>query len=159
MSSSLTVSRQRVSRRTVARGAVWSVPAVAVAVAAPAFAASTTNPVVTAGASCKCPGSGGNNFNFKSVLAVTTAGSDDWTFHFTSYTFDGAVAPLPADQTLTGGDGNLILVYNLTNSAAKHIVFVQMTATNLTTNATVDITFGPQEVTFAPNCVSPILCP
>ena len=159
MSSSQPVSLQRVSRRTVTRGAAWSVPAVAVAVAAPAFAASTTNPVVIAGASCKCPGSGGNNFNFKTVLSVTSAGDDDWTFHFTSFTFDGALAPLPADQTLAGGDGNLILVYNLSNSAAKHIVFVQMTATNLTTNETVDITFGPQELTFAPNCASPILCP
>jgi uncharacterized Zn-binding protein involved in type VI secretion len=159
MSSSQTVARQRVSRRTVTRGAAWSVPAVAVAVAAPAFAASNTNPVVTAGASCKCPGSGGNNFNFKAVLSVTTAGSADWKFHFTAFTFDGSVAALPADQTLTGGDGNLILVYNLTNSAAKHTVFVQMTATNLTTNATANLTFGPQELTFAPNCVSPILCP
>jgi hypothetical protein len=135
------------------------VPAVAVAVAAPAFAASTTNPVVLAGASCKCPGSGGNNFNFKTVLSVTTAGSDDWKFHVTAFTFDAAVVPLPADQTLTGGDGNLVLLYNLSNSAAKHTVFVQMTATNLTTDVTVNLTFGPQELTFEPNCAAPILCP
>ena len=160
MSSSQLVSRQRVSRRTVTRGAAWSVPLVAVSVAAPAFSASTSNPVVTAGASCKCPGSGGNNFNFKTVLAVTTAGSDNWTFHFTSYVFDGvAVTTLPSNQTLAGGDGNLVLVYNLSNSAAKHIVSVSYNATNETTNQEVSGTFGPVELTFAPSCTAPILCP
>ena len=154
MSSSL-----QVSRRTVARGAVWSVPIVAIGVAAPAFAASAI-PSPAAGASCKCPGSGGNNFNFKTVIAFTTPGADDWKFHINSYTFDGeAVLSLPADSTLTGGDGNLILVENKTNSAAKHVVTVTYEATNLSTNQTFQGSFGPIELTFAPNCASPITCP
>ena len=41
------MSSQQVSRRSVARGAAWSVPLVAVGVAAPAFAASVINPVVS----------------------------------------------------------------------------------------------------------------
>lgn len=38
-------SQQKVSRRTIAKGAAWSVPVVAVAAAAPAASASTTTPV------------------------------------------------------------------------------------------------------------------
>ena len=149
-----------VSRRTVARGAAWTVPILAVSVAAPAFATSVSGPVVSAGASCKCPGSGGNNFNFKTVLSVTTPGNDSWTYHFTAYTFDGVdVTPLPGNQTLPGGDGNLILVYNLSNSAAKHIVSVSYNATNDTTNQEISDTFGPTELTFAPTCTAPVVCP
>ena len=155
------MSSPQVSRRTLARGAAWTVPLVAVAVAAPAFAASQDlAPTVDAGASCKCPGSGGNNHDFKTVLAFTTPGNDDWKIHVTSWTFDGAnVATLPADTTLTGGDGNVILTINLTNSEAKHMVSVVYTAQNLTTMETVSGSFGPIELTFAPNCVSPINCP
>ena len=36
------MSSHQVSRRTLARGAAWTVPLVAIAVAAPAFAASPT---------------------------------------------------------------------------------------------------------------------
>ena len=153
-------SSQYVSRRTVTRGAAWTVPLVAVGVSAPAFAVSPASaPQLAPGASCKCPGSGGNNFNFKAVLSVTTAGSADWSFHVVSWTFDGVAGPNPADVTLTEGDGNLILVVNRTNSAAKHIVAVTYQATNLATNEVINDTFGPTELTFAPNCSSPINCP
>ena len=46
-----------VSRRTLAKGAAWSVPAVALASAAPALASSIqTPPTVTVGDACKYPG-------------------------------------------------------------------------------------------------------
>ena len=45
-----------VSRRSVAKGLAWSVPAVAVASAAPAFAASGSGPVPTFISACKYPG-------------------------------------------------------------------------------------------------------
>lgn len=155
------MSSHQVSRRTLARGAAWTVPMVAVAVAAPAYAASQVfTPIVDAGASCKCPGSGANNFNFKAVLAFSTSGSDDWKIHVTSWTFDGEEVPaLPADTTLTGGDGNVIVMVDKTNSAAKHTVSVVYTAQNLTTLETVSGSFGPIELTFAPDCAFPITCP
>ncbi len=151
----------QVSRRTLARGAAWTVPMVAIAVAAPAYAASQVlAPTVDAGASCKCPGSGANNFNFKAVLAFTTPGNDNWKIHVTSWTFDSVnVAALPADTTLTNGEGNVILVVNRSNSAAKHTISVVYTAQNLTTMETVSGSFGPIELTFSPNCASPINCP
>ena len=57
-----------ISRRTVAKGMAWSVPAVALAVAAPAYAASPCTPVFSFGAaSCKCPG-GSDPIKFGYVL-------------------------------------------------------------------------------------------
>jgi hypothetical protein len=57
------VGGTKVSRRTVARGAAWSVPAAAIAVSAPAFAASQVcEPEITLGpGSCKCPGQSQKN--------------------------------------------------------------------------------------------------
>ena len=45
-----------VSRRTVAKAMAWSVPAVALAVPAPAYAASGAPPGVAVGTACKLPG-------------------------------------------------------------------------------------------------------
>src|SRR6188472_4760983 len=54
------MSAPQVSRRSVARGAAWSVPLVAVGVAAPAFAASPgLGPTVTAMSGCRCGVGGG----------------------------------------------------------------------------------------------------
>ena len=59
------------NRRTVVKGAAWAVPAVAVAAAAPALAASPK--CLTAqflGDSCKQPGSG-NNFGYRLEICFT----------------------------------------------------------------------------------------
>lgn len=45
-----------ISRRTLAKGAAWAVPAAAVAAATPAMAASGRGPTVTVLAACKQPG-------------------------------------------------------------------------------------------------------
>jgi hypothetical protein len=50
------VGGTKVSRRTIARGAAWSVPIAAVATSAPAFAASCVPQIVFSPGSCKCPG-------------------------------------------------------------------------------------------------------
>ncbi|RXZ46231.1 hypothetical protein [Agromyces binzhouensis] len=49
-----------VSRRTVAKAMAWSVPAVALAVPAPAYAASGPPPDVLVGVACKLPGNSVN---------------------------------------------------------------------------------------------------
>ena len=52
----------QISRRTIARGAAWSVPVVAVGAATPAMAASQCQPTLTlAPGSCKCPGQSTNS--------------------------------------------------------------------------------------------------
>jgi len=50
------------TRRSVVRGAAWTVPVVAVATAAPAFAASSL--VCTPTAECKLPGEGSNTKDY-----------------------------------------------------------------------------------------------
>ncbi|SOC51728.1 hypothetical protein [Ornithinimicrobium cerasi] len=52
----MTSSVTRPTRRTLVKGAAWSVPVVAVAGAAPAFAASGGPPSVVVGGACKLPG-------------------------------------------------------------------------------------------------------
>jgi hypothetical protein len=47
---------RKLGRRTVAKGMAWSVPAVAVAAAAPALAASGAPPTPAVGTACKLPG-------------------------------------------------------------------------------------------------------
>lgn len=62
------------SRRTLVRGVAWSVPVVAVAANAPAFAASFPPVKLTFVGGEKCPGnSAGTNFNNKTYIFQFTA--------------------------------------------------------------------------------------
>ena len=54
--SDLEEPKPGISRRTVAKAMAWSVPAVALAVPAPAYAASGNPPGVAVGTACKLPG-------------------------------------------------------------------------------------------------------
>ena len=73
------------NRRTVVKGAAWAVPAVAVAAAAPAYAASCI-PVITLGpTSCKCPGQ---------------STGDPWTY-FLTFCVDLTGCPPQDVQTFT----------------------------------------------------------
>ncbi|TBT87408.1 hypothetical protein ET989_03630 [Propioniciclava sinopodophylli] len=56
-------TKSGISRRTLAKGAAWSVPAVAVAAAAPAYAKSSGGPTVTVLSACKQPGNSCNTGN------------------------------------------------------------------------------------------------
>jgi len=59
-----------ISRRTLAKGAAWSVPAVAVAAAAPAYAVSGGTITFT-GQNCKLPGNSGYPFNDGAIYLMT----------------------------------------------------------------------------------------
>ena len=61
------------SRRTVVRGAAWSVPVIAVAAQAPAFAASAPPIIITYVGATKCPGNSaqGNNNSFTYIFEFT----------------------------------------------------------------------------------------
>ncbi|TYL53652.1 hypothetical protein [Agromyces mariniharenae] len=54
--SDLEEQKTGVSRRTVAKAMAWSVPAIALAVPAPAYAASGGPPTIVVGDACKLPG-------------------------------------------------------------------------------------------------------
>jgi hypothetical protein len=97
--SDLEESKPGVSRRTVAKAMAWSVPAVALAVPAPAYAASPCTPVFTfGGLSCKCPGQ---------------STGDPWTFYLQFCASAAAGCPSQPGDTVevtgvfsnTGKDG------------------------------------------------------
>lgn len=55
-------NRPGLSRRTLAKGAAWAAPAVALASAAPALATSGPTPSISFGTACKAPGASCNGF-------------------------------------------------------------------------------------------------
>jgi hypothetical protein len=67
------MSAPQVSRRSVARGAAWSVPLVAVGVAAPAFAASGSTVNVTSLTVCQCVGQGTKKYALTVTFSNSTA--------------------------------------------------------------------------------------
>lgn len=72
--SDLEEQRPGISRRTVAKAAAWSVPAIALAVSTPAYAASPGIITVT-GAGCKLPGASQDVFKgyaFRATISNTT---------------------------------------------------------------------------------------
>ncbi len=96
-----------VSRRTVAKGAAWAVPVVAVGAAAPAFAASTP-PVFTV-ISATAPKGG-----VELTLGYSAAYAG---FCFTSLTSTGTKAlSWPTGSACLGGGGQITLVGNGSNS-------------------------------------------
>lgn len=134
------MSAQHVSRRSVARGAAWSVPIAALAVAAPAYAASPVNPVISdPGKSCKCPG-GGSPWAFNLNMAITMPGADSYSIAITSFQVDGAAPAAflgPSTFVLPGGEGDpALLRFRLTNSDSTHTITFTYTATNTTTGVT-----------------------
>lgn len=81
-----------VSRRTIARGMAWSVPAVAVASAAPAFAASGGGPVISISAACKIPGNScGRDLKFGYAFSSTVTNPTNKTIYICAVTITNVV--------------------------------------------------------------------
>ena len=131
MTSKSETSKQGISRRTVVAGTAWAVPAIVVASAAPAMAAS--GPVVLSGVACKGPGQSGEfefAYYFQVTLTNNTASSQTYTFN--SITINGSqppltsIAPNPvvvAPQTITVVT---LLAQGSTNSANGTAVLAYM---------------------------------
>lgn len=69
---------RRISRRTIAKGAAWAIPAVPLAVATPAYAASGGGPTIVVGDACKLPGNScGNVFVKGYIFDVTITNTTD----------------------------------------------------------------------------------
>ena len=92
------------SRRTVVKGAAWSMPAVLIAVPAPAVAASTA-PLTFTGSACKLPG--GSSDTYKGyvfeLVATNPAGSENTVTVITDVTVDGIAEPRFAVSVRNGG--------------------------------------------------------
>jgi hypothetical protein len=121
-----------VSRRTVAIGAAWAVPVIALATASPAYAASCVPTPVVSNASCK-------KANEKSYKLLFTIGGSDCTANsctgtinkITQSTGGGLVIwpgpPSPADGTTP------IIVCNTDNMSAYVVVNATITCGTSTT--------------------------
>ncbi len=93
-----------ISRRTVVAGTAWAVPAIVVASAAPAMAAS--GPVVLTGRACKGPGNGANTKDYYlEVILNNTSSTSLKQFCFTSIVLIGATIPLNPPQCYNVGAG------------------------------------------------------
>ena len=82
------------SRRTVVKGAAWTMPAVLIAAPAPTVAASAA-PLTFTGSACKLPG--GSSDTYKGyvfeLVAASPGGSEDTVTVITGVTVDGVVEP------------------------------------------------------------------
>ena len=88
--SDLEEPKPGISRRTVAKAAAWSVPAIALAVSTPAYAASPDGVVTLTGDGCKLPGNATATFKgyaFEALLNNTTDAAV--TVAVTSITLNG----------------------------------------------------------------------
>jgi len=91
------------SRRTVVKGAAWTMPAVLVAAPAPVVAASVA-PLTFTGSACKLPGGSSDTYKgYVFELVATSAGGSDTTVTvITGVTVDGIAEPHYAVSVKSG---------------------------------------------------------
>ena len=91
------------SRRTVVKGAAWTMPAVLVAAPAPVVAASVA-PLTFTGSACKLPG--GSSDTYKGyvfeLVATSAGGADNTVTVITGVTVDGIPEPMYAVSVRSG---------------------------------------------------------
>lgn len=115
------------SRRTVVRGAAWSVPVIAMVAPVPAFAASYP-PIIISGytEAAKCPGqsAGGNENEFTYIFTFTTDSNnvtpDMFTIEGATVNINGTIFQVKEIKTVAKpGGGTIIYVITVpgTNSA------------------------------------------
>jgi hypothetical protein len=106
----------QISRRTVARGAAWTAPIVAVAVAAPAVAASIPVPTIKPNATGgKCPGQS-TDYAYGFVIPIETTGPVT-TLSVTNVLYNGTLLS-PGDFCVAKVNDTLFVVsFNSTSSA------------------------------------------
>lgn len=134
------------SRRTVVRGAAWSIPVVAVAANAPAFAASTDVPsIATAGAVRACKTAGGVNcqgYLFNVTFSVQP--SDSWEITFLQVVKNGesvTAATSPRTFTVSSAAPGVSFVMCTSDSASQFDLTLVYSARNLRTGASSTVTF------------------
>lgn len=159
------------TRRTVAQGMAWSVPVVAVAAAAPAFASSQDcDPIVTFGNdACKCPGNSSTLDSFTYYLQFCVndsncSGSNAGTFRILGVVKTNgtnlAAAPnpcypdtVPTAPTPLGTCSTQILRYTSTNSSNKLDVEIEITSnTGVKRTVVVEVATPPRDCAVTADC-------
>ncbi len=149
------------NRRTVVRGAAWSIPVVAVVAQAPAFAASTDAPVVSGPGSftvCKQPGgpNGPNCQGYKFALRLAVQPSDTWTIQLTTVKVGGTsflaqTNPTTFQVTATANLLNFVLC--TASSPSQFTLELRYTATNTRTGQQTTNLGGTYAFSNVSNCV------
>jgi hypothetical protein len=128
------MSTHQVTRRTIARGAAWTVPIVAVAVSAPAFAASAGSaPQVTALGGCRCGTGGGTTKPYRLDVTFTNATSSAFTITNPTITVSGTpgdnvtlLATTPPQTNVVAANSTKVIQYRFTrgsNPSSDSVVF------------------------------------
>jgi hypothetical protein len=130
------------SRRTVARGAAWSIPIVAVSVAAPAFALSPAKAAtITSVTVCQCQGQGTKKYR----LTATFTNTSNHTFTVTnvsiteaSNTLSNQTPSSSATLNIAAGPGTTALdfYFNRQSNGTNGTYTIQYTLTDTTANFT-----------------------
>jgi len=127
-----------ISRRTIAKGAAWAVPVVAVAAAAPAMAASGGPPTFTPGTACKNPGNSCAVHPKGYTLPFTVTNSSPRTIYITAVTYENVVgtsltfvyAPPPTlPITLLPGSSQVIKFNAESTNSANSVFTMDMVIT------------------------------
>lgn len=104
------------TRRTVAKGAAWTAPLVAVAVAAPAFAASVPPPTIKAGSTGgKCPGQS-TDFEWGFIVPLETTGPVD-SLAVTNVVYNGQLLTPGEFCVSKASDTLFVISFDSTSSA------------------------------------------
>jgi hypothetical protein len=149
------------NRRTIVRGAAWTIPVVAVASTAPAFAASTDAPSIGGSASftsCKLSGLGGSNCQgYRLGINLSIQPSDRWTIEFTQVVLNGVnytagtAQKIFTDLATTASMVELVICTN-TNSQGPTTVLLAYKATNTRTGVTTSVTTQTFDLGVVPPC-------
>ena len=144
----------QVTRRAVVRGAAWSIPVVAVAANAPAYAASTDPPAPGSFTACRDTGLGSNCQGYRITAALGVQPGDPWDIRLTEVGIAGT--PLLADTTpqqfVVTTLANLVSFNVCGNfSASKITLTLRYTATNQRTGVSTPGIGGVYEISNIPN--------
>ncbi|WP_210437690.1 hypothetical protein [Nocardioides xinjiangensis] len=153
----------QINRRSVVRGAAWSVPVVAAAAHAPAYAASTDPPTIAGpsafAGSCKQPG-GPNTVNcqgYRLSINFSVQPGDPWNITFTDVVLNGTsyisgTSPKTVTGLTTTSSMVTLVVCTNTNSQGPVTAALTYTATNTRTNVTTTVSTGTIDLGVVPPC-------
>lgn len=146
----MTSSVTRPTRRTLVKGAAWSVPVIAVAGAAPALAASGNPPTVTVGGACKLPGNSCGNVFVKGYIfdvTITNAtGKAIYIYPGITFTDDNPEIDLFFQAAVDASTGDVIAFPYLLEPGQSLIIVLNAgengNSANQALNGTISVPWG-----------------
>jgi hypothetical protein len=135
------------SRRTVVRGAAWSIPVVAIAANAPAFAASTDAPRPTA---TVCKETAGSKC-YRFFLSFGTSQSYDWAITLTSLNMKNSTTPVTGEELIALTNPKS---FTVTTTGANVFQVQACTTGNLASSGDVTLTYTAKRTGMAAESIT-----